>query len=304
MKVKHLNIIFLKFLSVIILAALFLVSSCEDLVTDVELPDSEPKIVVHSFISPADTAVMVLLTWSNPISSNESYWMPEIIENADVEISETNGASISLNYFSDRMIYSVSTEDFPVYAGKKYVLKVELPDSQSIQAECYVPYINESLKLLDTNTVMHNEWDTSFRVEYMFTDPGLGQNYYYTGAYKSIKYFDYGSYEWITSVEDFGIIYGESYIDAEGNEEKDFLIKAEIHMYEDEYPGEIPEEEEDIVAILLLTTDEHYYNYHNDLEYYYPDVMFSESTHIYSNIIGGLGVFAGYNKFEIEFSKD
>ncbi|MFO8067221.1 MAG: DUF4249 domain-containing protein [Bacteroidales bacterium] len=304
MKEKQLHSISLKFLSVIFLTALFLIVSCEDLVTNIDFPDSEPKIVVHSFISPADTAVMVLLTWSNPISSNESYWMPEIIEDAEVQITETGGATASLDYIADRSFYSVSTEEFPIRAGEKYALSVKLPDGRSVDAECFVPYKNESLELIDTNTVYLNEWETNFRVEYTFVDPGINRNYYYSGVYKDTKYFDYENYEWRSTVEKFWIIYGESYIYADGEEEKEYLIKAETYLYEDEYPENPPDdmpEDEEFITIMLLTTDEHYYQYHKDLEYYYPDDMFSESTHIYSNINGGLGIFAGYNKYEIKF---
>ncbi|MFW5793457.1 MAG: DUF4249 domain-containing protein [Bacteroidota bacterium] len=279
----------------------FVLFSCEDLVTDIDFPDSDPKIVVNSFISPADTAVMVMLTWSKPINSNESYWVPEIIDNATVKIAETGESYSRLHYYPERKFYSLSTNDFPIEAGKNYSLKVELPDGQIAESECFVPFINESLNLLDTGTVVLNEWEEVFRVEYSFTHTGVNESYYYTNAYRDRKVLNYNNGEWFTETEEFWIIYGENFIQATEDEEKDYLIKAEIYNYDEEFDFEGKIKEEELyLHILLLTTDEHYYKYHKDLEYYYPDDLFSESVHVYSNIKGGLGIFAGYNMHKLK----
>jgi len=47
---------------------------------------------------------------------------------------------------------------------------------------------------------------------------------------------------------------------------------------------------------VLLNVDVHYYKYHKSLSSNNEDNPFAEPTLIYTNINGGLGVFAAYNK--------
>ncbi|MFN2396628.1 MAG: DUF4249 family protein [Bacteroidales bacterium] len=55
----------------------------------------------------------------------------------------------------------------------------------------------------------------------------------------------------------------------------------------------------DSVFAYAMQTDYHYYQFHRSAERYFDaDEGFplAEAVYIYSNIRGGLGVFAGYNK--------
>jgi hypothetical protein len=288
-------------LKVLVLAFVIPLSfwACSDLVSDLELPDSEPKIVLHSFISPADSAVMVVLTWSNPINSNQDHFNPNIIDNAEVSINEKDKASFMLTFYPERKFYTLSTDVFPIQAGKEYEIKVVLPDGQRAEAECYVPHINESLEINDFKFVNYNEWEKSFQVEYTFQDPGVTENYYFSTSYLDSKYFDYYNYEWVYYSEQLWIISGNKFIHAKGEVPQVFLIRAETYMYEEEQ-GNVGDEEDRYIRVVLLTTDKHYYSYHKDLENYYPDDFLSEPTHIYSNVKGGRGVFAGYNMFVVQ----
>jgi hypothetical protein len=53
---------------------------------------------------------------------------------------------------------------------------------------------------------------------------------------------------------------------------------------------------ESSLLIYIHSIDKHYYNFHKSIENVtdYGDNPFAESTHLYSNIEGGLGVFASY----------
>ncbi len=290
--------LFLKSIAYIIVLML-LFPACSDLVADIELPDTEPKIVAHSFICPADSAVMALLTWSNPINSNQSHSNPKIIENAVVKIAEKGGAFSNLKFYPERKLYSLSTDIFPIIAGKRYVLRVELPDGQSVEAECFVPDKNETLELKEAKVVQYNEYERAFQVEYSFNDNGSVETYYYSASYLDSRFFDYRTLEWVYYQEQLWPTYGNSYIHGKGEGPKTYLIRAETYLYNDEYE-EVPYEDDRYVTLVLLQTDENYYKYHVDLEYYYPDDFFSEPIHIYSNVKGGRGVFAGYNKTELK----
>ncbi len=271
-----------------ILTGLFVFTACIELVTDIDFPDQEPKVVVHSFISPADTTAMVLLTWSKPISKPDNERV-RFIEGAEVQISDEDGNAVQLQYDPERKLYSVSTNVFQIIAGQQYMLKVDVPGHAPIRANAYVPFANNSLTFEKLDT-MAAGWSDRIVLEYSFTDePGERENFYAPGAYRQVEVYDWENDTTILHQIMMFVIYGEKYVSNKGKEGNTFLMRAETYIYDD------PEENNQI-SILLLTTDEHYYRYHRSLEYYYQDDFFSEPVHIYSNIDGGLGVFAGYSR--------
>ena len=50
------------------------------------------------------------------------------------------------------------------------------------------------------------------------------------------------------------------------------------------------------IFIQLLQTDAHYYQYHRSVQRSRSDNPFTEPSLVYTNVVGGLGVFAGYNR--------
>ncbi|TVR37915.1 MAG: DUF4249 domain-containing protein [Bacteroidia bacterium] len=278
-----------------ILAGLFLFTACVELVTDIDFPDQEPKAVVHSFISPADTAAMVLLTWSKPISKPDNERI-RFIENAAVQIRDEDGNASQLQYDPERKLYSVSANVFQIVAGQQYMLKVDVPGHAPIHANAYVPHANNSLTLEKLDT-MPAGWSDRMVLEYSFTDkPGERENFYAPGAYRKVEVYDWENDTTILHQIMMYVIYGEKYLSNKGKEGNTFLMRAEAYIYNDPNGPDDEPDENNPISILLLTTDEHYYRYHRSLENYYPDDFFSEPVHIYSNVDGGLGVFAGYNR--------
>ncbi len=278
-----------------ILAGLFIFTACVELVTDIEFPDQEPKVVVHSFISPADTAAMVLLTWSKPISRPDNERI-RFIEDAEVQISNQDGHVAQLRFDPERKIYSVSTNAFQIQADQQYELHVTVPGHSPINASAYVPLANNSLALEKIDT-MPAGWSDRIMLEYSFTDaPGERENFYAPGAYRQVEVYDWENDTIIQHQIMMYVIYGDNYISNKGREGNTFLMRAETYIYNDPYGPDDDPDENNQISILLLTTDEHYYMYHRSLTNYYPDDFFSEPVHIYSNIDGGLGVFAGYNR--------
>jgi hypothetical protein len=277
------------------LPGIFLFTACVELVTDIDFPDQEPKVVVNSFISPADTAAMVLLTWSKPISkpNNEKI---DFIDHAEVQISDQNGNTAQLQYDPERKLYSISTDVFQIHAGQNYTLRVDVAGHAPINANAYVPFANNSLTLEKIDT-LPGDWNDRIIIEYSFTDnPGERENFYTQGAYRQVEVYDWENDTTKLHQIMMYTIYGDRYISNRDKEGEHFLIRAEAYIYNNTgWPEENPDVHHQI-NILLLTTDEHYYRYHRALENYYPDDFFSEPVHMYSNIDGGLGVFAGYNR--------
>ncbi len=55
------------------------------------------------------------------------------------------------------------------------------------------------------------------------------------------------------------------------------------------------------LSIYLLTTDRHYYEYHRSLSRYQFTTGLEDPVKIYSNVKGGLGIFASYRQFRTAF---
>ncbi len=277
------------------LVGLFLFTACIELVTDIDFPDQEPKVVVHSFISPADTATMVLLTWSKPVSKPDNERI-RFIEDATVQINDRDGNPAQLHYDPERKLYSVSANEYQIHADQQYELRVDVPGHPPIHASAYVPLANNSLTLEKLDT-LPGEWHDRIMLEYSFTDePGDRENFYAPGAYRQVEVYDWENDTTKLHQIWIYVTYGDKYISNTGKEGNTFLIRAEAHIHiGPDGPNDDPGEN-DQISILLLTTDEHYYKYHRALENYYEDDFFSEPVHLYSNIDGGLGIFAGYNR--------
>ena len=280
---------------ILFLAGLFLFTACIELVTDIDFPDQEPKVVVHSFISPADTATMVLLTWSKPISKPGTAGI-QFIEDASVQINDRNGNMAQLLYDPERKLYSVSANEFQTLADQEYHLRVDVPGHPLIRASAYVPIANQSLTFHRLDTLPSAGLERVV-VEYSFTDkPGERENFYAPKAYRQVAVYDWENDTTKLHQIMMFTTYGDNYISNNGKEGDTFQLRAETYIYNDPFGPDSDQDVQNPITILLLTTDAHYYKYHRGLENYYPDDFFSEPVHIYSNIDGGLGVFAGYNQ--------
>ncbi|MDR4988029.1 MAG: DUF4249 domain-containing protein [Bacteroidales bacterium] len=273
---------------------LFFAQGCVDMVVNIDFPDQDPKLVVHSFISPADTAVMVLLSWSTPYSKPRSDGSIAFVPNAHVRLTAQSGQSTQLTFDPQRNLYRVSTHEYPIVPETYYDLLAEVPGKATATARAYIPAANPTLRFIKTDTIQRDYY-SRIMVEYAFTDiPGTGENFYAPSAYRDYYYIDWISDSILYSKYKMHTVYGEEYFSNLNKEGNDFIIKAEgdLHYYWD--PDENDEFEEHI-HLLLLVTDEHYFRYHRSLMHYDPDNFFTESIHIYSNVEGGLGVFAGFN---------
>lgn len=282
-----------------ILLALF-TTSCVEMVTNVDFPDQDPKIVVHAFLSPADTAAMVMLTWSIPITESHHHNGLRFIDNAQVFISDGMQADAQLVYNAKRKLYTVSTEVFRIDANQSYHLRVEVPGKPTVTASCYVPPPNKSLHFTGIDTIP-GSWSSRIVVDYGFTDiPQNNTNYYAAWVYRDVVAQDHGSDSIYSRKIAFTPVGGDTYFSNIGLEGRDFRLRAESQYYDYGY-GEYDDEHVHprTITLLLMTVDEHYFRYHRALESHDPEDYFFEASHVYSNVEGGLGVFAGYNRQEV-----
>ncbi|TAL57825.1 MAG: DUF4249 domain-containing protein [Bacteroidetes bacterium] len=265
---------------------IFLLAGCEKTVDNIKLPTTAPKLVVGCFISPQDSWITVTLTRSNPIfgpGHNNTNTLP--VEDASVIISDgTNTASIPFNSLSQQ--YEMQTSTFPIISGQTYSLTVSTPTGENVSANCTVPASIISALTVDFTDTASNLKKTTVK----WQDIPNEINYYrVVGQIVSI---------YTPSPGDtiFNDMYSISNATAYNDHEKDgneLYAKLEGSYYEGS--------EYSLVAydFYLLHIDGEYYNYQNSLDHYTYGDPFSEPIPLYTNIRGGLGVFAAYQKLYV-----
>jgi hypothetical protein len=270
------------------LAATLAFSSCEDLVTEVELPEYEPKLVLTSFISPEGKSIRVNLGESFAVFGPQ---------NSGIENPAIMGATVILKgpqhqsqipWSEEQYAYYLDSLPWDIQANTEYELSATLPDGRSIEGKCSIPAdLNTSLEITDIELGSGGEFGQAYIVQFRITDlPGEG-HFYRVGGYMHYKW-DEGNDE--TYTMPLYLSRGDEYISDVGKDGSTMSFRVDADMF----GGEAQK-----LELFLLTTDEAYYRYHNTLDNYWGDDPFSEPTLIYSNIEDGLGVFAAYRSYHI-----
>lgn len=268
--------------------AIFL-SGCDSMISDVEVPDSDPKLVITGFLSPADDSVSIIVSKSRPLYEPTPGYENQFptVNNAIVVITDgLNNITLPFNPASGK--YQASTTAFPIRPGISYSLSVITPDGYIASADCTIPEgIAPDIEITGIDTL--NEYGTvSRKVSFKFRDlPGQGQFY---GVAAGNFYGDGYAYTYFTEI---GFERGEPFVSDKNREEEFFLFKT-WDIYEDNEPG-------NSLYISIAITDENYYKYHKSVNSFEGDNPFSEPTPVFSNITGGLGIFAGLNSKITEF---
>ncbi len=275
------------YLILIMTAVLF--SSCDQLISEIDAPPSESKLVVFSVISPQDSVIEVKVHKSNPLFSDITYqWNEERfppVVNATVLLSG-EGQSATIPYDEEFETYRIDRTAFNIKSGGHYELKVMVPDFTQISAECTVPeQIPPDIEITGsgmTEETGMEEWYFEFRFKDL---PGIGNNYLVNGA--------------VISYDPWMGENGDTYNYFPGFKQGNFLVSDKSNdggYFNYRTYSIVPQYlDSNNVWISLSLIDENYYQYAQSVFNFQDDNPFSEPTPIYSNIDGGLGVFGGMN---------
>lgn len=261
--------------------------SCEDLVTEVDIPDYDSKLVVQSFLSPDEPYINVTVTESIPVFTGTSTnYYPEPLLGAEIYI-RGEGKDVYVPFSEEDNLYKVNTGLLDPKPGETYRIDVTDSDGREVSGSCTIPNkLNTSLEVTDVSVapgMYSNDYDVTFK----FTDtPGEGDHYRVYAMAKIQDNPDTPPYMVRMYLEK-----GENYISDENKDGNTFSFRGKIYAYDG-----LKE-----VEVLLLTTDENYYIYHKSLENNYGDDPFTEPTLVYSNIEGGLGIFSGFRTHRVVF---
>ena len=289
-KMKH--ILF----SISVLSILFSCTKQIDFTAD----QIQEKIVVNSLFT-EDSLWNAHISHSRSVLDNSPH---NFLDNATVSVfDESNNLVTTLNHVSDGFYQSSSAT--PI-ANENYRLEVDAPGYNSVTATnsipTEVPIIN-----VDTISTEDSEGNPVLQVTMNFTDPAGVSNYYMLEMQYVLDYSQWGFDEEergrleitcndpnIESVNSFSFL-------GEENAYNYLLLK------DDQFDGQnytlrfyvinwAEFKEIDLTGeIRLMNTSEEFFNYRKSYEVYENAINnpFSQPVQVFSNIVGGMGVFAG-----------
>lgn len=253
---------------------------------DLELPEREPKIIVHGYLAP-NAQVEVKLGMSIPYTSNN---VTQEITNAEVLLDDQSGQTYELVY-NDSLDAFVADEHITILPGNNYELIVDVPSYNSIYAETKVP------SKVEIDSISHYPVTSNFqaleRYEITFFDPPNANNYYffYTigGGNYNHFYSDDPLLQWNSVQKDY-IVFSDETIDGQS-----YTIILD-HFFNSE----------DSVSFYLqtLSPDMYYYFKSIDIQHNLNDfplenvelnIPIAQPMQVYTNMENAIGIFGAYN---------
>jgi Domain of unknown function (DUF4249) len=226
--------------------------------------------------------------------------------------------------------YFLKTKDFSIIAGKTYTLTAKAPNLPDVSATCTVP----SRKLIESKdftiikgnidsvksggsysssgTILYNYYNLTKRFNITVNDITNEENYYAVAYYsqKFTQYIEDGSGRQLTNPYIFIQEPGSDFINDYKQDGKVLNFqKTDINMgfYNNDPNKQVnPYNLRTMIhnlSIFVAITDKAYYQYNKSISSgrgLNDDNPFAEPVLTYSNINGGLGVFAGYNTTRVD----
>lgn len=272
-------------------ATAFFFCACEK-DANIKLPEVNSKIVIEGFISPNDTVISITVRRSKPVFKATAYNINNPVVDATVLLSDGIN-SINLPYKPSKRAYAIPTSLYPVQNGKTYYLSVSTPDGNSVSAETTVP--NDTVTMSSLTSVVEEIRDPYFpndpyyhtRFTIQWQDIPNVKNYYRTIVEDINRSYNF---PYDTTIVQTYISFNEQLYD---DKEFDGHLKTVFDLSTSYISPSNPV----AMEVKLLNCSYEYYQYHkliNAARDASAGNPFAEPTIMYTNINGGLGVFAAY----------
>ncbi len=283
---EHQILIEMRKLFYILPFGLFLFVSCEQ-DANVDIPLTPPKLSVSCYITPQDSIIRAKVTLSNPVFGTTSMNPNGEVTDATVTLFG-NSTSTQLVYNSTTEYYEVLASVFPIIGGNDYRLAVTDPSGRRAEGSTSVPLtppagfqcsVTDSVYQYDP---FYEQGESKFT--YSFADPGGINNYYRLVIYN--VHVDGFSGDTTLQRSGWDIFSDDN---ADGT-----TISKSTTMYYYNYMAS----GDSLIAydVWLISGNYDYHRFHTSIyNYSGGEDPFSEPSMIYSNIEGGLGIFAGAN---------
>ena len=297
----------------LLIANLFLLSGCDSLRKEVD-PDrlnrEAAKLVVTGFLSPQDTVLAVKVTRSLPVLGEVFQYTSNgnPVTDATVALS-ANGKSVTLRFNSQLGYYSVSNLQLPIVIGQTYSLSVQTPAGEQATSTCTIPEA-VNLTSITVDSLTDNQFgrqNKRYFVRGRWQDPAGQANYYQTtgslrfvplctGCEMNPNYKPTEQYNPLYSDENTNGLQTDR--STEGIEMiSDRLFLGNLYGNPSQ-SGFGSQYKSATLTVNLLSTDQAYYQYQDAVsrQGQSSDNPFAEPVPVPTNIQGGLGCFAGYNR--------
>jgi len=272
----------MKNLYYLLVAVWLLASGCEQ-EANIPLPNVEKKIAVSCYISDETDTVRAYLRWSDPVFSNDLD-EGKVLENATVQLTG-DGFSRTFSYNALAQYYQLPVEGFDLNPGETYSLTVQTLDGTNVSAQTTIPYFQPDIRSAaferDASVDEFNQYFVTYRFETTLGNIDSEEPYY--------RIVHYQKWE-------------DPFIAATWYQTSNVWHEFESGDDEDRIISESSSYGYDTTLVLhkayVIHCSEDYYRFHRGLENisYGP---FAEPAIVYSNVVNGLGVFAGYRQLEI-----
>lgn len=302
-----------------IVLILSLTASCEKDVVNIKHPEFNLKLHISGFLSPDEKNHYISVETNGPIyydrildynhglfsatlsDGSREISLPPLfhkfykyaVNDSTTFFSDFPVSSFNIPGVPDSVVsgFVFTSSEFPVVEGKTYVLKVNSDKGLYAEASCTVPYKKNLFPELDTVHITYkNPYDNSgytyLQTDFYFTDI-MGENNYY--AFMS-ELTSYNSHNFPVRPDNRDLAdpkyscFNDKGIDGKRSKILSTQLPTNLSYYDSAF-----------LKIYLLNTDKPYYDFHKSIEKYQSgETPFTEASPIYSNIKGGLGIFAAY----------
>jgi len=254
--------------------------SCTEMVTNVDLPEVEPKLVVNSWISPGDTFIRATVTRSFPVGKSHDWNVNPDVTNAVVNIS--NGSqTVQLVYDNMERGYRACASGIGLIPGTSYTITAAASGYDAVNGTTTIPAATApGLEFLGVQQIYDEDWGGDVnRYDFKIRDIAGQENFY--RVYMEFSFQD------DTSFTDYYFREPENgypFLSDVNKDGEDILVSFnDGNLFLPYY-----------VRLVVFSTDEAYYRYHKSVYNYSGDDPFAEPVQIYSNINHGLGAIGSY----------
>ena len=303
-------------------------TACQSLVNEVDpakLPKTDSKLVVNCYISPQDTVLAVAVAHSQPVLGVDTSGL-NLVSNATVVLSDGT-QSITIPYDPQQSLYVVDARALPIVVGKTYQLQVSAGGFATVIASCTVPkeVPISSISLDSTQGPTRPDgtqtWD--YYVRALWQDPAGETNFYRVVGAARFTALMRGAESATDTVQrpvvlSAAVSFGrsEQYV-SDRNQDGQTIASSRVQL-PTSYSASYSYRNSDgsltygalnnltlrrplTVIVDVLHTDETYYHYHYAVQQQRSTGSnpFAEPVLVPTNVAGGLGCFAAYNRSRV-----
>lgn len=278
-------------LYLVILNLIAMTAGCETDAVNVKVPDFEQKLVVTGFISPSEAVSQILVASNWPVFG---------LIDTDQPVGHLTGSlsdgirEVSLDTFKNGL--QLDQSRFRIDYGKSYKVSIKSDLGLSVDAICHVPGKREFNISADTVWIRSRYgWspdEKTLQLIVRVKDIPNEENFYSIGISGLALGVMPNGDQIRHQVTHYDEVRSDKGLDGQALQ---WQIDTGFRSYARLVSAEI--------TIYLYHTEESYYSYHKSLETYHGGGNpFAESTPVYSNINGGLGVFTSYTIDSVVYS--